>query len=219
MDRMLTWTSDPCASSKPPPPPPPLPLPQTPRMCIMMVESRRAPSQAYWNVAQFINSEYARRHGYRFISVNSADSEIAGIKSGQTGWADRQAGLNRMLAARHWLPSCGSLLYVDSDAFVTNASLSVEAFVDQHCRAACDGDAKCVAFTFIIGKVDFPQHCFLKAAGFEARAQFSSGTVSGVKAGCSAGCGGAPRGVIDASPPPPTSLQDRFSTHNHIYNH
>ena len=82
-------------------------------MCIMMVESRRAPSQAYWNVAQFINSEYARRHGYRFVSVNSADSEIAGIKSGQTGWADRQAGLNRMLAARHWLPSCGSPLYVD----------------------------------------------------------------------------------------------------------
>ena len=57
------------------------------------------------------------------------------------------------------------------------------------CRAACDGDAECVAFTFITGKVDFPQHCFLKAAGFEARAQFSSGTVSGVKAGCSAGCG------------------------------
>ena len=28
MDRMLTWTSDPCASSDPPPPPPPpLPLP------------------------------------------------------------------------------------------------------------------------------------------------------------------------------------------------
>ena len=140
MDRMLTWTSDPCASSDPPPPPPPpLPLPQTPRLCIMMVESRRAPSQAYWNVAQFINSEYARRHGYRFISVNSADSTIAGIKSGQTGWADRQAGLNRMLAARHWLPTCGSLLYVDSDAFVTNASLSVEAFVDRHCGAACDG--------------------------------------------------------------------------------
>ena len=44
-----------------------------------------------------------------------------------------------MLAARHWLPSCGSLLYVDSDAFVTNASLSVEAFVDWHCGAACDG--------------------------------------------------------------------------------
>ena len=139
MDRMLTWTADPCTSSDPPPPPPPLPLPQTPRLCIMMVESRRAPSQAYWNVAQFINSEYARRHGYRFISVNSADSEIGGIKSGQTGWADRQAGLNRMLAARHWLPSCGSLLYVDSDAFVTNASLSVEAFVDRHCGAACDG--------------------------------------------------------------------------------
>lgn len=78
------------------------------------------------------------------------------------------------------------------------------------CRAACDGDARCVAFTFITEKVDFPQHCFLKAAGFEARAQFSSGTVSGVKAGCSAGCGGALRGVIDASPPPPppTSLVD-----------
>jgi hypothetical protein len=81
------------------------------------------------------------------------------------------------------------LNFQDFDLSTPTSRRSRRAPTPEACRAACDGDAKCVAFTFITGKVDFPQHCFLKAAGFEARAQFSSGTVSGVKAGCSAGCG------------------------------
>ena len=81
------------------------------------------------------------------------------------------------------------LNFQDFDLSTPTSRRSRRAPTPEACRTACDGDAKCVAFTFITGKVDFPQHCFLKAAGFEARAQFSSGTVSGVKAGCSAGCG------------------------------
>ena len=121
--------------------------------CIVMSDSRPLNESGveYWQVTARINRNYASLHGYGFVYAQvGVDFALNGSSDARTAPAcvhpergARVAAWCKVPAVAHALlhgidgRACESVMYIDTDAIVTNRSMSIDGYLD---RARAIGD-------------------------------------------------------------------------------
>ena len=119
------------------------------RWCIVTSDNRPrdgTPLSAYWVLHAAINEIYAESHGYGYLYVHLSNrtTPCEYLTKGGSSWRRRDATWCKVPAVAHvllhGLPSgrqCSNVLYLDSDAHVSNWSLSIDDYL---ARAKDRGD-------------------------------------------------------------------------------
>uniref|UniRef100_A0A7S3PH72 Nucleotide-diphospho-sugar transferase domain-containing protein n=1 Tax=Aplanochytrium stocchinoi TaxID=215587 RepID=A0A7S3PH72_9STRA len=92
---------------------------------VLQVDNRDFDGVSYWSLSQCINTAYASAHGYVYKRVNSFETclkqhEIA------PAWCKVLAILDALKSGEY-----ETILYLDSDAYVRNFSISVDDFLER----------------------------------------------------------------------------------------
>jgi len=111
--------------------------------CLAMVESRADNATAIWSLASAINREYAGAHGYGFYRArlprpSSGRPACVHPQHGAraASWCKLAVTLRLLLLGVRGRP-CAHVMYIDSDAFILNASMSIDEYLE---RARSVGD-------------------------------------------------------------------------------
>ena len=113
--------------------------------CLVQMDSRRrtAALTNYWSLSAAYNEEYAAAHGYGYAFVHLNDSSREGCKHATRGvrsptWCKVPA---LALVLLHGVPPagrpCKQLLYLDTDAHISNFTLNIDEYL---ARARDRGD-------------------------------------------------------------------------------
>jgi len=71
--------------------------------------------------SQLVNSQYAKLHGYDYISEGA-----------NLNYPDRHKQFTKILATTKWLPHYDWLLHIDADAMITNFSTTLESLIQKY---------------------------------------------------------------------------------------
>ena len=114
------------------------------RWCLVMSENRpREKSDSYWALTAAINEEYAAAHdyGFAYIRYNGTciyDAPERKSRVRMPTWCKVPAVAHVLLRGiEHTHRRCDNVLFLDSDAHVSNPSLSIDAYLE---RARDHGD-------------------------------------------------------------------------------
>ena len=106
--------------------------------CIVMSEGRtfsRGGLQVqspYWHFTAAINAQYAQRHEYSFSLIQPTENRCPHLVYGRraAAWCKIAAVAGALIHGIDGRP-CGSVLYMDSDAVVSNGSLSIDQWLER----------------------------------------------------------------------------------------